>query len=323
MKNILFAPGFEKLVHNNARVKPGEKVVIVTDFKMRDIAEQLASAVYTAGGKVVICIMSPREKDGQEPEEAVAAAMLEADVIFSPVSRSITHTHAIKSALKKGARAILMTAHNESILLSNALLKTDFQAQAPVCRKIGKAFTQGRKIHLTSPLGTDLHFSIEGRTANVLTNVPEPGELAPVPDIEVNVVPVTGSAEGKLVIDACVPYLGIGILKEPVYCEVKAGKIISMEGGEQARFLKSVLDSYNDPECFNVAELGVGLNPEARLSGNMLEDEGIIGTIHIGIGTSVTLGGEIKAPMHYDLIMWNPTIEVDGKIIQRNKEILL
>lgn len=323
MKNVLLAPSFEKLVHNNARIKPDEKVVIVTDFQMWELAQQLAATVYAAGGKITICVMTPREKDGQEPEDAIAAAMLEADVIFSPVSKSITHTHAIKSALKKGARAILMTAHNEDILLSNALLKTDFHAQIPICHKIGKAFTGGHQIHLTSPLGTDLRFSIEGRTANVLTNVPEPGELAPVPDIEVNVVPVTSSAEGKLVIDACVPYLGIGILHEPIYCEVKAGKIISMEGGEQARFLKSRLDSYNDANCFNVAELGVGLNPEARLSGNMLEDEGIIGTIHIGIGTSVTLGGEIKAPMHYDLIMWNPTIEVDGKVIQKNKEILL
>lgn len=323
MKTILLAPSFEKLVHNNARVKPGEKVVIVTDFQMWDIARQLAATVYAAGGKTVICAMTPREKDGQEPEDAIAAAMSEADVIFSPVSKSITHTQAIKSALKKGARAILMTAHNDSILLSNALLKTDFQAQVPVCRKVGEAFTKGHEIHLTSPLGTDLRFSIEGRKANVLTNVPEPGELAPVPDIEVNIVPVTGSAEGKLVIDACVPYLGIGILHEPICCEIKKGRITTMEGGEQARFLKSRLDSYNDINCFNVAELGVGLNPEARLSGNMLEDEGIIGTIHIGIGTSITLGGEVKAPMHYDLIMWNPTIEVDGKIIQKNKDILL
>ncbi len=323
MKNILLAPSFEKLVHTNARVKPGEKVVIVTDFQMCDIAQQLAATIYAAGGKIVICTMLPREKDGQEPEDAIAAAMSEADVIFSPVSKSITHTNAIKSALKKGARAILMTAYNENILLSNALLKTDFQTQIPICYKVGDAFTAGSEIHLTSPLGTDLRFSIEGRKANVLTNVPEPGELAPVPDIEVNVVPVTGTASGKLVIDACVPYLGIGILREPIHCEVRKGRIITMEGGEQARFLKSRLDSYNDINCFNVAELGVGLNPEARLSGNMLEDEGIIGTIHIGIGTSVTLGGEIKAPMHYDLIMWNPTIEVDGKIIQKNKDILL
>jgi len=60
---------------------------------------------------------------------------------------------------------------------------------------------------------------------------------------------------------------------------------------------------------------------EAGLIGEMLEDEGVVGTIHIGIGTSHTLGGDIVAPTHYDLLMWEPTIEVDGRVVQRDQEI--
>jgi leucyl aminopeptidase (aminopeptidase T) len=146
--------------------------------------------------------------------------------------------------------------------------------------------------------------------------------LAPVPDIEVNVVPVTGSASGTLIADASVPYLGIGILEEPIVCTVEDGYITGMEGGEQAHKLQGHLESFGDRNCFNVAELGVGLNPNARLTGEMLEDEGVLGTIHIGIGTSHTLGGEIVAPSHYDLLMWQPTIEVDGRVVQRDKEVL-
>ena len=96
-----------------------------------------------------------------------------------------------------------------------------------------------------------------------------------------------------------------------------------MEGGVQAETLRNHLESFGDRHCFNVAELGVGLNPNARLTGEMLEDEGVLGTIHIGIGTSHTLGGEIMAPTHYDLLMWEPTIEVDGTAIQRGKQILV
>jgi leucyl aminopeptidase (aminopeptidase T) len=120
-----------------------------------------------------------------------------------------------------------------------------------------------------------------------------------------------------------VPYLGIGLLREPIICTVEAGYITSIEGGEQARQLERNLRSYNDKNCFNIAELGIGLNPNARPTGVMLEDEGILGTIHIGIGTSHTLGGSILAPTHYDLLIWNPTIELDGVVIQRGKEILL
>lgn len=99
--------------------------------------------------------------------------------------------------------------------------------------------------------------------------------------------------------------------------------IVEMEGGAQADLLREDLLSHGDRNCFNVAELGVGLNPNARLVGEMLEDEGVLGTIHIGIGTSHTLGGEVVAPTHYDLLMWDPTIVVDGAVVQRGKEVVV
>ncbi len=313
--------GARQLVEVNGRVAEGEPVVIVTDPEMERYATLVAEAARARGAVVTTCIMPVRGQDGQEPPEPVARAMAEASVIFSPVSISITHTRAMRSALEAGARAILMTAYTDEILTSPALLETDFQAQVAICHKIGDAFSRGSQLRLTSPKGTDLTFSMEGRTANVLTNLPDPGQLAPVPDIEVNVVPVTGSANGHLIADASIPYLGIGILKEPVVCTMEDGYITKMEGGPEADRLRAYLSSFGDRNCFNVAELGVGLNPNARLTGEMLEDEGVLGTIHIGIGTSHTLGGEIVAPTHYDLLMWEPTIEVDGRVIQRDKEI--
>ncbi len=315
--------GAHKLVNVNGRVREGERVVVVTDYTMRDIAELVIIEAREAGAEVTTCVMPMRKHDGQEPPAPVAAAMREANVIFSPVRFSITHTRAMRAALETGTRAILMTAYTDELLECPALIETDFEAQEAVCHRIGAAFTNGRSVRLTSPKGTDLSFSIEGMAANVLTNIPKPGQLAPVPDIEVNVVPVTGSAEGRLIADASVPYLGIGVLDEPVVCEIEAGYIREMTGGAQADVLRTDLESHNDHHCFNVAELGVGLNPNARLSGAMLDDEGVLGTIHIGIGTSFTLGGDIVAPTHYDLLMWAPTIEVDGVVIQRDTEILV
>jgi leucyl aminopeptidase (aminopeptidase T) len=289
---------------------------------MERYAAAVARAAAEVGGDVTVCVMPLRRQDGQEPTGPVARAMSRADVIFSPVRISITHTRAMRTALDVGARVCMMTAYTDQIMTSPALLETDFEGQAEVCRRIGAAFTEGSSVRLTSPRGTDLRFSIEGRAANVLTNIPEPGQLAPVPDIEVNVVPVTGSAEGHFVADASIPYLGIGVLEEPVSCTVQDGYISRIDGGHEADTLRSHLASFDEPACFNVAELGVGLNPNARLTGEMLEDEGVLGTIHIGIGTSHTLGGEIVAPTHYDLLMWAPTIEVDGRVVQRDREVL-
>jgi leucyl aminopeptidase (aminopeptidase T) len=314
--------GARKLVTVNGRVQPDENVVIVTDEKLLTFAELVGDAAVGVGGNVVTCIIPQRSQDGQEPPAPAAAAMAEADVIFSPVSVSITHTRAVRAALDRGARAILMTAYTEEIITSAGLLETDFEAQAKVCRRLGVALAAGEMLRLTSPRGTDLQFSIADRPVNVLTNIPDPGQLAPVPDIEVNVVPLEGSATGKLIADASVPYLGIGVLNEPINCTAEDGFITSLEGGTQAAVLREALESHEDRNCFNVAELGIGLNPNARLTGRMLDDEGVLGTIHIGIGTSHTLGGNVVAPTHYDLLMWGPTIEIDGRVVQRGTEVL-
>ena len=323
MTTDLVRAGVRKLVEVNARIRSGEAVVIVTDGTMRSIGELVRQTATDAGAHVTTCVIALRDQDGQEPPPPVAAAMREAAVIFSPVSVSITHTQAMRAALDAGARAILMTAYTEEILTSPALLETDFEAQAAVCRRYGEEMNRGTDVRLTSPRGTDLRFSIEGRYANVLTNIPESGELAPVPDIEVNVVPVTGTAEGVLIADASIPYIGIGVLDEPITCQVERGFITSLHGGPQADVIRAALDAHGDRNCFNVAELGIGLNPNASLTGRMLDDEGVIGTIHIGIGTSHTLGGEVIAPTHYDLLMWDPTIEIDGRVVQRDTEILV
>jgi leucyl aminopeptidase (aminopeptidase T) len=315
--------GAQKLVTVNGRVQSGESVVIVTDEKLVTFADLVSNAATAVGASVVTCIIPQRSQDGQEPPAPVAAAMAEADVIFSPVSVSITHTRAIRSALDRGARAILMTAYTDEIITSAGLLETDFEAQAEVCKRLGAALNAGEMLRLFSPKETDLSFSIADRRVNVLTNIPDPGQLAPVPDIEVNVVPLEGSANGILIADASVPYLGIGLLSEPIVCKVEDGFITSMEGGRQASVLREALESHNNRNCFNVAELGIGLNPNAKLTGRMLDDEGVLGTIHIGIGTSHTLGGNVVAPTHYDLLMWEPTIEIDGTVVQRGSEVLV
>ena len=164
--------------------------------------------------------------------------------------------------------------------------------------------------------------NIEGRRGNALTCVVDkPGMFSPVPNIEANVSPIEGSAEGKIVVDASIPYIGIGLLREPVKMTVNKGFITEIQGGYQADVLRRDLESKNDPNVYNIAELGVGLNPRSEMTGIMLDDEGVLGSAHIGIGTSITLGGKLKAAVHYDLVLWKPTIKLDGKTVIEKGEI--
>lgn len=112
-----------------------------------------------------------------------------------------------------------------------------------------------------------------------------------MPNVEANVSPVEGSAEGVIVADASIPYIGIGLLSEPVRLEVREGRIVSISGGEQARTLDRNLAGLGDPLVYTIAEIGIGLNPKYRFCGIMLEDEGVFGSVHVGIGTNITLGG--------------------------------
>ena len=185
--------GIRKLINHNGRVLRGERAVVITNPEMQPIANLLVAELGAHGADVRLHIVPTRERDGQEPPAEAAAAMLEAHVIFSPVSISITHTRAMRAALERGARAILMTAHNERVLSCPALIETDFAAQEPVGRAIGTAFMNGKSVHLTSAKGTDLRIPIAERPVNILTGIPNPGELAPVPTIETNVVPVHGA----------------------------------------------------------------------------------------------------------------------------------
>lgn len=320
MKDVRMARGAATIVNKCTKIRPGEQVVIVTEAAKMSIAETLAEAVVAAGAEPEIIAMIPRERDGQEPPAPIAAAMKTADVFFCVVGKSITHTNAVKDAVKEGARGLVLTHFTEEMMYKGGIT-ADFPAIAPICKAIAATLAGSEEVHLTTTFGTDLRYSARGRRGNALYGVVEPGQFSTIPTIEANVSPLEGTANGTIVANASVPYLGIGVLKEPVRCEVKDGIITSMTGGEQAMALKADLDAKGDPMVYNVAEMGIGLNPECRFCGFMLEDEGVCGSVHIGIGTSITLGGVVKTACHYDLIMTGATVVADGKTLIDNGRV--
>ena len=322
MKCILMSKGAKTLVEVCAGVKPRENVLIVTDFMMMTIAEAVASAAYHAGAEVMIGTILPRSGHGQEPPPPIAEAMKKADVIFTPVTYSITHTRAVKEACEAGSRIIALTDYREHMLIKGGL-EADFYETKEMCLKFARAFEKSNEAVLTSTGGTHLTMRKEGRPGNALFCIVEPGQMSPAPNVEANFSPTEGSAEGVIVADASIPYIDIGVLTEPVTATVEKGMITDIKGGHQAKILADDLKSRNDAKVYNVAELGVGLNPKCIMQGVMLEDEGVYGSVHIGIGTNITLGGNVKAAIHYDLLMWEATIELDGNVILEKGQVRL
>jgi leucyl aminopeptidase (aminopeptidase T) len=316
--------GARTLVGPCTNVKPGETVLIVADRPMVSIAEAMAAAAKEREAETVIALIDQRSSDSTEPPRPVAEAMRASDVIFSAVSISITHTRAVKDAVAAGARAIALTAVTEEMMVSGGL-EADFAQVKVSCKAAGDRMSRARAAHVTSREGTDLTFRVEGRRVNVMPCVVEPGEFSPAPTAEVNFSPIEGTANGVIVADASIPYLGIGLLKKPIRFTVRDGFIVGIEGGdpEQVERLKSAWERQADPNVYNVAEMGIGMNPRCRFTGIMLEDEGVLGSIHIGTGTNITLGGKVQARSHYDLIMGKPTLRLDGEILIQDGELRL
>jgi len=320
-KEIQMIKGSSKIVNVLAGVKKDEQVLIVTDYQSISIARSLATACMEVGAEPTLMIMRPREAHGLEPPEAVAAAMTKADVVFEPVSKSIAHTSSTKKAREAGARVIVLPEYTEDMLISGGL-EADFEAQKPLCEKMRDYLTQAKRARVTTPLGTDIGMSLEGRPGRALHGLArEPGGYSCPPNIEASIAPVEGSASGVIVADASIS--SIGLLSSPVMILVKEGLAKEIKGGGEAQRLKSILESANDPRVYNIGELGIGLNPKARLCGLMLEDEGALGSVHIALGSNADFGGKTKAARHIDLILSKATLVLDGKTVLQDGKVVI
>ncbi len=316
MKSVLMMRGVRKILEVCCGLRAGERVVIVTDFEMGRIGELLAAGCAEMGADPVVVTMAPREVDGAEPPAAVAAAMAEAHLVLTPTSRSIAHAAATKAALGRGARVLALSDFREEMFYEGGI-RADFAAIRPACGRLARLFTESAEAHLTSAAGTDVRMDLRGRPGNSHSCVvTAPGVFSAFPNIEANISPVEGTSEGLIVFDGSIPNFRLGVMREPVRLEVRRGMIAGITGGEQARRLEALLRDRATLEVYNIAQLAVGLNPECRLlTGQLTNDHGALGTVHVGIGTSDNLGGHIRAGLHFDGIMRCPTLRLDARVI--------
>jgi len=286
------------------------------------VSAALASAALEITPEVVTTVMNPVAVDGDEPPAIVGAAMLAADVALLPVSYSISHSTATRNALKRGTRVLSLPATTPDQLVRGGA-EADFEAASPRVRKMGELLTAASKAHLTTPGGTDCVFDLTGRAGNAHDCILDrPGKFSAFPNIEANISPVDGTAEGTIVFDGSIPNLRIGPLRTPVKCTVKSGNIVRVEGGPEADMIRKVWAELGDASVYNIAQLAIGLNPAIyMLTGVWAQDHGAFGTVHIGIGTSANIGGTTKAACHFDGMMYRPTLKLDGRVVLENGEL--
>jgi len=306
--------GAKKIVEVCAGVKEEEIVAIVTDTNKVRIAEVLSAAVYGAGGKPIIVWMTPTGAHGAEPPRLVVSACKESDVYLLATTWNLQHTSVRIEALKNGSRGSTLPQVTEDLLITGGIL-ADFDECDRMGRKLGGLLENGTEMRITSESGTDIRGKIKGRRVIYETGIfRKPGQYAALPDSEINIAPLEGTAEGIIVADVRLGPLGIS-RDEPVEIEVRGGNVKAIHGSPLGERFGEMLSSFHAEEVYNIAEFAVGLNPEARLYATFLEDEGRLGNGHVGIGSNWAIGGEVRAPIHTDLIFKDASLYVDGQLL--------
>jgi leucyl aminopeptidase (aminopeptidase T) len=303
------------------KLQEDESFLVVTDTELREIGDALAAAGRSIGASTVFMEIDPLSRNGEEPPLVVSEGMKKSDVVIIPMSKSLTHTAARRDACDEGARVATMPGITRDTMIR--CLNADYYAIAERTVKVTELLTSADSAHITSPGGTDITIPISGIEAIASTGlIHDRGAFGNLPSGEAYLMPEENRSNGIFVVDGSMA--GIGDLdgKTPITIKVKDGFATEITGGDEADLLREKLSAVG-PRAFNTAELGIGTNDAARIIGTILEDEKVMGTIHIALGNNMSMGGTVNVPIHLDGIVKDPDVELDGRKIMENGKLLI
>ena len=296
--------------------RPGERVLVVTDEPLRGIGLALHRAARDLDLEVLLVEMLPRRSNGEEPPPEVAELMKQADVVLCPTSKSLTHTDSRRAASQVGARIATLPGVTEDIMVR--CMNADYHEIAARTYRLCERLERTKVVRVTAPAGTDITMPIAGRQAHASSGLfREKGQWGNLPTGEAYLAPLEGRSEGVVVVDGSMA--GVGLLSRPLRIVVEGGYATEITGGPEAATLVGLLEPHGR-DARTVAEFGIGTNDKATLTGIILEDEKVMGTIHVAFGDNKSMGGTVRVASHLDGLVKNPTVWFDDvKVMQEGR----
>ncbi len=298
--------GAKTAVKQCMNIQSNESVLIITD---NDMPRQITGSLFQQSRKItkstVVKKMKTLDRSGQEPPEEIAKLMQQPDVLFLVTSKSLSHTQARRTASQKEVRIASMPTVPVSSFVDGGLT-ADYNQVKKNCERMFNAIKEKKNIHLTSPNGTDVELKIGQYKLDKDDGIyHEPGSFGNLPAGEVCTAPNKCSTNGKLVLDK------MGRFGENIKITIKNGYAIKIQGSPELK--STVIKLGKDGR--NVAEIGIGANPKAKVIGVTLEDEKVYGTVHMALGNNASWGGDVDVQFHDDGIILKPTLKVDGEVL--------
>jgi hypothetical protein len=316
-----------------ANVTKGMKVLVVTDTAHDTrVWQAIMSILSELGADATLALFDPRPADYYDPPAPVCEAMKKVDLNILIASTGMLHAHSNMAAMEAGVPVLCMDGGMTLEMFQSGAVTENQKEMAMRQYYVATNIfgTEAKMCRVTSKYGCDFTYSVEGRIYIPKKPTDEfvPYKIQKVSEVlnrksgmirflypngEFNVPPVEGTGNGKLVIDLCMHQ--IGRLSSPIELTVKDGRIIKIDGGADAHFLRNYLAEYGDENAYMCpAEASVGINSKAQIRGVQREDKNILGSIHFGLGTNIDVGGTILSNIHMDGVILEPTLYVDGEM---------
>ena len=289
-------------------VKPDEDVLVVADPASRALGEALHAGALAAGADATLALIAERPTHGAEPPRVVAAALAAADVFIAPTTKSLSHTQARKAATEAGVRGATLPGATAELLAR--VMAVDLPTLRERSRAIAQRLDEADHARVTCPRGTEFDVDLTGRRGIPDDgDLSQPGAFGNLPCGEGFIAPAGGSG---VIVASCVGSLGLA--DPPMEFEVTDGRLTAARDEASEEFLEHLLGAGGE-QGTNLAELGVGTNDRATLIGNVLEDEKVLGTVHVAFGASAAIGGTVSVPVHEDVVIVDATLRIGGETV--------
>lgn len=311
--------GAKTIINQCLDISQEEKVVLVNDGNDRELIDSLRRVLDEQVQDYEYIEYEELENHGEEPPENVAEAMKNSDVFIAPTLKSLSHTQARVKACEKGARGATLPGITREVWETS--LQADYSRVKEISDTVYEMMEKTSEVRIETSSGTYLTFEIDieyfHRDTGLIHNS---GEFGNLPAGEADGAPV--NVNGTLVIDHLLPAPD----SEGTEIEIRDSEVVATES-EDYNTLEKKFDEVDGAR--NVAEFGFGTNPEATLIGNLLQDEKVLGTVHIAFGDNSSYVPEgdnrrVEAGIHWDAVCIEPTVYFDGrKVIDMGEPVFL
>ena len=296
-----------------------ERLAVLVDEPLIDAGLRVCDAANEIGAQVSMSVLPDSSRPIAMADAPFIASLAEVDAVLLWLASTTTaefgaHRHPIyQRAQTLGTRLAFGAQIDDDILRYE--MSADYEAMRVLCAALAARLEGRRHVRVTTPAGTDCTFGIEGRSWLIDDGrIDSPSAFGNLPGGEIYIAPLRTGAEGVCVIDCSIAVEGLGILERPIEITFREGRIVDVAGGPEAEAVREVIARAGSGADI-VAELGIGTNDQARLTGKIITDEKVLGTAHVAFGHNKgSYGGDNEATIHVDGVMADASIWVDGTL---------